>query len=109
MKRLDELGVSPAPWQAVWHRAMALAWVDSLKCEDGVAEMCSPITERCHADAALIAAAPSLYECLRNLIEACGAVGYKDGGTAACYESEHKLYRAIWDAEAALYKAGCWE
>ncbi len=103
MKRIEELGVSPAPWTA-------LSGDDGYRpciCDaDGRYVLSYTGRKNRNADAALVAAAPELYEALRNLIEACGAVGYKDGGTAACYESEHKLYRALWDAEAALYKAG---
>lgn len=57
------------------------------------------------SDARLIAAAPKLYEALSELIDACGRVGYKDGGTAACYESERHLYDVLDQARAALAEA----
>ena len=106
MKRLDELGVSPAPWQAVWHKAKALAWVDSLKCEDGVAEMCSPITERCHADAALIAAAPNMYEALQEaVVESChDCDAYDRDHGDRCGQADGSCFVQRW--RKALEKAG---
>ena len=73
MKRLEELGVSPAPWQATCNDAETTTWVFSRATTADVATMCAVKRERCNADAALIAAAPDLYECLREaVISRCG-------------------------------------
>ena len=73
MKRLEELDISPAPWQATCNDAETTTWVFSRATTADVATMCAVKRERCNADAALIAAAPDLYECLREaVISRCG-------------------------------------
>ena len=100
MKRLDELGVSPAPWQAFCSRVETLAWVDSFATTDGVADMCATERERCNADARLIAAAPDMYEALRLVLETIDALGFKP-----VVESD-PLALAVKCGEKALEKAG---
>ena len=69
MKRLDELGVAPTPWRChdvYWVKdAQESEVVDCYRHNENVAQ-----TE---ADSRLIAAAPDLYECLREaVISRCG-------------------------------------
>lgn len=107
MKNLEQLGVSPAPWTAETFANDPSSDGRDIKDALGYAlANTQPISGKSIADARLIAAAPDLYEALRKLVIVCAERGYKDGGTAPCYESEHKLYRAIWEAEATLAKAG---
>ena len=68
MKRLEELDISPAPWQATCNDAETTTWVFSRATTADVATMCAVKRERCNADARLIAAAPDLYECLHEAV-----------------------------------------
>ncbi len=106
MKRLDELGVSPAPWRAFCSNVETLAWVDSFATEDGVADMCAKGRERCNADARLIAAAPDLYEalrvCMRQMCEYCRREAAHSSPGAVCDDG----CAVMLAAKAALEKAG---
>lgn len=97
MKALKELGVSPAPWNAV--RSTVSLRVDSA---DGicVADDIDMIDDETgEANARLIAAAPELYEALREIVadNKCGLMCSLCGAADKC-----KIRRAV----AALEKAG---
>ena len=100
MKRLEELDISPAPWQAICNDAETTTWVFSRATTADVATMCAVKRERCNADAALIAAAPDLYEALRLVLETIDALGFKP-----VVESD-PLALAVKCGEKALEKAG---
>ena len=102
MKRLEEFGVSPAPWQATCNDAETTTWVFSRATTADVATMCAVKRERCNADAALIAAAPDLYESLREAVEKrCGWCAWKDGSAPdVCAKCDVPRWRK------ALEKAG---
>ena len=63
MKRLDELGVSPAPWRVEGGPMAAIVYENkpTMKC----GSVCALTGAQRNADAALIAAAPDMYEALR--------------------------------------------
>lgn len=97
MKALKELGVSPVPWNAV--RSTVSLRVDSA---DGicVADDIDMIDDETgEANARLIAAAPELYEALREIVadNKCGLMCSLCGAADKC-----KIRRAV----AALEKAG---
>ena len=114
MKRLDELGVSPAPWTAIIAKDAVIgggsdrcAWIE----DDGGASICAMDRmtvdgaekmgeAQFHANARLIAAAPDLYEALRLVLETIDALGFKP-----VVESD-PLALAVKCGEAALEKAG---
>ena len=66
MKRLDELGVSPAPWRVEGGPMAAIVYENkpTMKC----GSVCALTGAQRNADAALIAAAPSLYEALTAML-----------------------------------------
>ena len=71
MKRLEELGVSPAPWR-VEERPMSSIVYEGRTTHE-CASVCASIGTRREADMKLITAAPDLYECLREaVISRCG-------------------------------------
>ena len=94
MKSLDELGVSPAPWQWNGHPAVH----DIVRDNDG-----TQIFEFApSADARLCAAAPELYEALREIYDAF------DPCSLECHGCKHEPGCNKWArrARAALEKAG---
>lgn len=96
MKTVEQLGISPAPWKAV--QGVSL-WVES---SDGicVADDIDMIDDETgEANARLIAAAPELYEALREIVadNKCGLMCSLCGAADKC-----KIRRAV----AALEKAG---
>ena len=107
MKRLDDLGVSPAPWKVgedydycfvfdgKEERAIcAIQWAGT-RDENGHSEDSAK-----RANARLIAAAPDMYEALRLVLETIDALGFKP-----VVESD-PLAVAVKCGEAALEKAG---
>lgn len=97
MKRLEELGISPAPWSA----DLSIeddAWVEDRKGNDILR------LSRCERkNARLIAAAPELYECLReSVIEMChycpSCGGHPD---YACRAEDGKCFVKCWRATLA--------
>ena len=62
MKRLDELGISPAPWKA--HTDEDFDSNDEVRGKNNELILC----DAPHVDARLIAAAPDLYECLHEAV-----------------------------------------
>ena len=98
MKRLDELGVSPAPWRVEGGPMAAIVYENkpTMKC----GSVCALTGAQRNADAALIAAAPDLYEALRLVLETIDALGFKP-----VVESD-PLALAVKCGEKALEKAG---
>ena len=94
MKRLDELGVSPAPWKAYTNEDFDSN--DEVRDENDELILC----DAPHANARLIAAAPELYEALRLVLETIDALGFKP-----VVESD-PLALAVKCGEKALEKAG---
>lgn len=97
MKSVEQLGISPAPWNAV--RSTVSLRVDSA---DGicVADDIDMIDDETgEANARLIATAPELYEALREIVadNKCGLMCSLCGAADKC-----KIRRAV----AALEKAG---
>lgn len=99
MKTLKELGISPAPWDCVITESTS--WVEDYHdisiADTRLTEV--PNLEISRADARLIAAAPELYEALREIMadNKCGLMCSLCGAADKC-----KLRRAV----AALEKAG---
>lgn len=96
MKSLEQLGISPAPWKAV--QGISL-WVES-SYGIGVADDIDTIDDETgEANARLIAAAPELYEALREIVadNKCGLMCSLCGAADKC-----KIRRVV----AALEKAG---
>lgn len=90
MKTIEELGISPAPWKARMD-----FWIDDANGEFVFTDSCvTNLHGKNHANAPLIAAAPELYEALREMFEL-----YTDGSG---YERELKVAKK---ARAALAKA----
>ena len=98
MKRLDELGGSPAPWRVEGGPMAAIVYENkpTMKC----GSVCALTGAQRNADAALIAAAPDLYEALRLVLETIDALGFKP-----VVESD-PLALAVKCGEVALEKAG---
>ncbi len=93
MKTIEELGISPAPWHAVMkHIFKDVGWV----CDKNDRVIFGVLTT---SHARLIAAAPDLYEALRECLSALNSVGRMgwDGDYAS---------RAKRNAVKALEKAG---
>ena len=90
MKRLDKLGVTPAPWEVFDD-------YDVRRSDTGLVADCG-----LSGDARLIAAAPDLYECLREAVEKrCGWCAWKDGSAPdVCAKCDVPRWRK------ALEKAG---
>lgn len=87
MKTIEELGVSPAPWQ----------WDGDERSDDMVLSAKGTVAEWMSAkDARLISAAPDLYEALREICETADGENVRFTGASA--------WRA--KARAALEKAG---
>lgn len=96
MKTLEQLGISPAPWKA--KQGISL-WVESAN-EICVADDIDMIEDEIgEANARLIAAAPELYEALREIVadNKCGLMCSLCGAADKC-----KICRAV----AAIEKAG---
>ena len=114
MKRLDELGVSPAPWAAIIAKDAVIgggsdrcAWIE----DDGGASICAMDRmtvdgaekmgeAQFRANARLIAAAPDMYEALRLVLETIEHYGFQP------WFRNDPLAVAVKCGEAALEKAG---
>lgn len=90
MKRLDELGVTPAPWNVFDD-------YDVRRSDTGLVADCG-----LPSDARLIAAAPGLYKCLHEAVEKrCVWCAWKDGSAPdVCAKCDVPRWRK------ALEKAG---
>ncbi len=110
MKRLEELGVSPAPWRVEKEPMSAIVYEGKTthECASVSASICASIGARREADMKLIAASPDLYECLREAVErlsfACCERKCLDGGECVKKEIERQCCVAKW--RKALEKAG---
>lgn len=102
MKKLEELGISPAPWMVLTVNG-SLHSVEASPCFIGdlmhIATVCNMRKAR-PSDARLIAAAPELYEALEDCLFQLDA--WVHGGRFAITESD---LNAIAKAENALAKA----
>lgn len=95
MKKLSELGISPAPWSFTDDgmgecdiRCSGVPYGDDYEGDDIIAQSVQK------KDASMFAAAPKLYEALLEMVEM-----YRDGGS---YDYEQSV---IAKAKAALAKA----
>lgn len=109
MKRLDDLGVSPAPWTAENGPFVSMVYENAPT--DKCASVCGLSGERRKADSRLIAAAPDLYEALREALreavdwrccDECDAYALVGGGRCAEINGECLIHR--W--RRILEKAG---
>ena len=84
MKKLDGLGISPAPWNKVLDEFGD----KESEYQVAVADARFPVGavtlswNYCEADARLIAAAPDLYDALQQIIQCWGASVFDEGGMA---------------------------
>ena len=105
MKKLEELGISPAPWMVLTVNG-SLHSVEASPCFIGdlmhIATVCNMRKAR-PSDARLIAAAPKLYEALREAVksycEGCNDFVNEDQRCDPC-ECPARKWRAVL-AEAA--------
>ncbi len=100
MKTLEQLGISPAPWDCALTETAA--WVEEAH-GLSVANMDTdetPDLDQAHANARLISAAPELYEALREAVEErCGNCDGRE------YRPEYCLGCHVLNWKAALEKA----
>lgn len=103
MKRLDELGVYPAPWDTLYVHKPAVYDRDGRCVADCELHF---DRKRDDADARLIAAAPDLYEalrvCMRQMCEYCRREAAHSSPGAVCDDG----CAVMLAAKAALEKAG---
>lgn len=108
MKRVEELGVAPHPWQVRDLVPFGMGdpcgrWIVDGDGNDLILEVGGEGIEEITANAELIAAAPLLYEALRTAREALIHVSRQltvDAQTATIVD------RALKDSTDALYEAG---
>lgn len=98
MKRIEELGISPAPWRAEGGPMAAIVYENRPTQE--CASVCAITGERRNADAALLAAAPELYEALRLVLDTLEHYGFQP------WFKDDPLAFAVKCGEKALEKAG---
>lgn len=105
MKKLDELGISPAPWSInedgeVWCKYISNE-IQPNKIRTRVVARPNFYFDESKSDAHLIAAAPELYEALLKALQWLADIGEEVVGTepAAC------IAEIVKEAEAALAKA----
>lgn len=100
MKTVEQLGISPAPWKA--YNGVYSSWVDD-NAKEFVCMKTSISMNDCDIDrrnARLIAAAPDLYEALRECLEVLDEV-------EECFqEVDEETSKMMGKARAALEKAG---
>ena len=103
MKKLEELGVSTAPWDTAYVHKPAVYDRDGRCVADCDIHFAR---RRDDANARLIAAAPDLYEALRDVVEnECGECAYVRKGV--CTRAESKLPECLFkQSRKALEKAG---
>ena len=95
IKKVEELGISPAPWMRRWYCCPNDIVDANGKWTADAKDFDEEHAKYAEADANLIAAAPELYEALRELVEIIE--DGVDGGDDPDYYVEH--------AKAALTKA----
>ena len=105
MKKLEQLGISPAPWSInedgeVWCKYISNA-IQPNKIRTRVVARPNFYFDESKSDAHLIAAAPELYEALLKALPWLADIGEEVVGTepAAC------IAEIVKEAEAALAKA----
>lgn len=82
MKKLDGLGISPAPWNKVLDEFGD----EEAQYQVAVADARFPVGavtlsgNYCEADARLIAAAPDLYDALQQIVQCWGCSVFSEGG-----------------------------
>lgn len=100
MKKLEELGISPAPWRYIGyhnHKSGVYIHLGEVKFADK-RKLCYDISQ---PNARLIAAAPELYECLREaVIEMChnclSCKGKRNADKCSLKEDEGKCFIQKW-------------
>ena len=101
MKSIEELGISPLPWEAVrWGGSDERMFYSVYDSSGGAVCDCLRSSNRIESDARIMAAAPELYEALRL---ACGSCIDCDKVCSDCIN-----FNRSWmpKARAALAKAG---
>ena len=101
MKKLEELGISPAPWK---QEANGYGTLDVLGSDDSlVVAYENPINRNDQENRRLIAAAPELYYALQSLVEYIDRECIPCGETACelMYYAHNALAKASGESEVA--------
>ena len=97
MKSIDELGISPAPWESLEYGHMIAS-----AGEEGTRRIVAMDVRSC--DLNLIAAAPELYECLRKVVNdvvcSCAKKDCDNCKMALCWVKKTKAVLAKASGEA---------
>ena len=102
MKTLEQLGISPTPWEVIQYNNIVTCYGHTL-----AATIISDAYghDRTEKDACLIAAAPELYEALRMYQEAFAEIRKSAWFIDANFHEIMSLNKVMTSADAALAKA----